>query len=112
MRRELPKAAPVSLWVQWKEADQLRKVRIEEWIINQQDGAVMKTTQWIFTGSVVANGVFMAQSEKSIAAVFHDPVALIDNPLQEGASDKIWFVNEAKVPAVRTELTVIVQKEI
>ena len=107
-----PEGSPVSLWVQWKDGDQIKKARIEEWIINQQDGAVMKTTQWIFTGSVVANGIFMAQTEKSIVAVFHDPIALIDNPLQEGASDKIWFVNEGKVPAVGTEVTVIVQKEI
>lgn len=106
-----PEGSPVSLWVQWKDGDQVKKARMEEWIINQQDGAAMKTTKWIFTGSVVANGVFLAQSEKSIVAIFHDPVALIDNPLQEGASDKIWFVNDKKVPAVGTEVTVIVQKE-
>ena len=106
-----PEGSPVTLWVQWKEGEQVKKARIEDWIINQQDGAVMKSTQWIFTGSVVANGVFMAQTEKSIVAVFHDPVALIDNPLQEGASDKIWFVNDKTVPAAGTEVIVIIQKE-
>jgi hypothetical protein len=106
-----PEGSPVTLWVQWKAGEQLNKVRIEEWIMNRQGGAAMEPTQWIFTGSVVANGIFLAQVERSIVAIFHDPVALIDNPLSEGGSDKIWFVNEEKVPAPGTDVTVIVQKE-
>jgi hypothetical protein len=107
-----PEGSPVTLWVQWKDGDQIRKARIEEWISNRQEGAAMKPTQWIFTGSVVtAEGVFLAQVERSIVAIYHDPVALIDNPLPEGGSDKVWFVNEEKVPAPGTDVTVIVHKE-
>ena len=71
----------------------------------------MKPTKWIFTGSYISDGVFAAQVEKSIVAVFHDPVAMIDNPHPEGASDEIWFVNEAEVLPVGTPMTVTVQKE-
>jgi hypothetical protein len=106
-----PEGDPVSIWVRWGQAGQARETRIEKWVFNEQKKGPMEPIQWIFTGSYIYNGVFMAQVEKSIVAVFHDPVAIIDNPLPDGASDEIWFVNEGKVPAVGTEVAVVVKKE-
>jgi len=103
-----PEGDPVSIWIQWKKGGRTESLRIEQWVFNKADGSPMKPTEWIFTGSIISDGVFMAQVEKSIVAVFHDPVAIIDNPLPEGASDEIWFVNESKVPPVGTEVTVII----
>ena len=37
------------------------------------------TLHWVFTGSLVRNGRLAAQVTGSIVAIFHDPVALIDN---------------------------------
>lgn len=64
---------------------------------------------WIFTGSVVRDGRFLAQTEGSMIALYHDPVALIDNSSPGGESDKIWFVKEDKVPPVGTPVTVIIK---
>jgi hypothetical protein len=106
-----PEGSPVNLRVRWQEGELPREARIEEWIVNREDGAPMKPTSWIYTGSVVANGVFLAQVERSIVAIFHDPVAMIDNPLPEGGSGKIWFANPDKVPVPGTEVTVVIQRE-
>jgi hypothetical protein len=105
-----PEGEPVDIWVQWNDGDQVKRARIEEWVTSKQDGNSMQQVQWIFTGSIVRDGVFIAQVEKSIVAVFHDPAALIDNPLPEGGSDEVWFVNEGKIPSVGTDVTVIIQK--
>ena len=104
-----PEGDPVTIRIRWQEGKQIKKARIEEWVLKGK--SPMGHTPWVFTGSFVSNGTFMAQVEKSIVAVFHDPVALIDNPLPEGASDEVWFVREGEVPPPGTELTVTIHKE-
>jgi hypothetical protein len=106
-----PEGDPVSIWILWQKGEKREKLRIEQWVFNRANKSPMNPVDWIFTGSIISNGVFMAQVEKSIVAVFRDPVAIIDNPLPEGASDEIWFVNESEVPPVGTGLTVVIQKE-
>ncbi len=69
----------------------------------------MAPGDFIFTGSVIRNGVFMAQVEKSIIAIYHDPVAMIDNPAPEGGSDELWYVNPQAVPPAGTDVVVSIQ---
>lgn len=104
-----PEGDPVSILVRWGNADKFREVRLEDWVILNKKP--LDKINWVFTGSVVSNGVFLAQAERSIVAVFHDPVAIIDNTMAEGTSDEIWFVNEKKVPPAGTSVTVVIQKE-
>lgn len=106
-----PEGDPVTIWVEVKTGGMPKKMRIEQWVQIQSKGESLEPMEWIFTGSVILDGVFMAQAEKSIVAVFHDPVAMIDNSLPEGASDEVWFVNEKAVPPVGTEVSVIIQRE-
>ena len=105
-----PEGDPVTIWVKWVDRGKIIELPIEEWISMDKNGASMKPIDWIFTGSVITEGVFLAQVEKSIVAIYHDPAALIDNPLPEGASDETWFVNETKVPPVGTKVTVTIKK--
>ena len=105
---ETPQGERVSISVRWKQDGKQEESRIEQWVAKGKDS--VGQIPWVFTGSMIIEGVFMAQVEKSIVAVFHDPTALIDHQLQEGASDEVWFVNEEKVPSVGTEVTVIIGK--
>jgi len=38
---------------------------------------------WVYTGSAVVQGQFLAQSGGSIIAIYHDPAALMTTPHQE-----------------------------
>jgi len=69
----------------------------------------IKSLDWLYTGSIVVNGRFIAQSEGSIAALYHDPVAMIDNASAGGESDKVWFVKEGAAPPVGTPVTVTIR---
>ena len=51
----------------------------------------------------------MSQETGSIAAIWHDPVALIDNASQGGESNRIWFVKQGTVPPVGTPVTVTIK---
>lgn len=120
-----PHGDPVIILVRWEQDGQVKTDRIEKWVMlvagggsrvmppgaPKLHGTIMELTNWIFTGSMFGlNGAFMAQVEKSIVAIYHDPVAQIDNPLAQGGSNRVWFVNEGKTPPVGTKVTVIVKK--
>jgi len=106
----IPQGDPVTITLRWNDAGTVKKVPIESWIIDKNKTAPLGPVSWVFTGSFVNEGVFMAQVEKSIMAVYHDPAAMIDNPLPDGASDEFWFVNEGHVPPAGTPVTVIIRK--
>jgi len=104
----MPEGDRVRILVSWQDKGKEKKVPVEQWITkgDRPAGAI----PWVFTGSVVMDGVFLAQAEKSIVALFHDPIALIDHQLAEGASDEIWQVDSASVPPTGTAVTVIIEK--
>jgi hypothetical protein len=106
-----PEGDPVTIHVQWKENNRMKDVPIESWVVDKNKKGPLDPVNWVFTGSMISDGVFMAQVEKSIVAVFHDPAALIDNPLPDGASDEVWFVNQGQVPPVGTKVTVLIRKQ-
>lgn len=64
---------------------------------------------WIYTGSKILQGEFLAQESGSIVAVYRDPAALIDNASPGGDNDEIWFVNQEVTPAAGTEVIVTIQ---
>lgn len=84
---------------------------VERWLANQFDDAVkdVDSMNWVFSGSYVDQGRFMSQESGSIAAIWHDPVALIDNASPGGESNKIWFVKQGTVPPVGTQVEVIIR---
>ncbi len=68
----------------------------------------MKHIDWIFTGSRTANGIFTAQAVGTLITTFHDPDAIIDNPLPEGADDMVYIVNAQVVPPKGTAIRMII----
>lgn len=109
-----PEGDPVTIRVRWKSKKNghMETAPIEHWILNMRNRKPMALVKWVFTGSMIYKGTFMAQVEKSMIAVFHDPVALINNPLPDGASDEIWYVNREEVPPPGSEVVVIIRRYI
>ncbi|MEW6221655.1 MAG: YdjY domain-containing protein [Thermodesulfobacteriota bacterium] len=105
---ELPSGDPVRLTVRWDAGGSPRTVPVEDWLLRRQVPA--SPLPWVFTGSVIDRGVFMAQTERSLVAIYHDPLALIDHRAEDGASDEIWFVNDQAVPPAGTPVTVTIRR--
>ncbi|MBI5742035.1 MAG: hypothetical protein HZA16_15125 [Nitrospirae bacterium] len=106
---ERPKGEPVEITIAFNDKeDRTVQVKGEDWIIikNKDEQRNVEKLDYVFTGSMVYNGQFLAQSSGSIAALYHDPAALIDNSSTGGESDDIWFVKEGAVPAVGTPVKV------
>jgi len=105
----LPEGDGIEIMVHWKGPDKEKKVRIEELVLQGKEA--VGEIPWVFTGSVVRDGIFAAQADKSIIALFHDPIALIDHRLSGGANDEAWSVNSLATPAVGTPMTVTITKK-
>jgi hypothetical protein len=82
----------------------------EAWVVKKTGvtSSTIDRLDWVFTGSVIVSGRFLAQDEGSIIALYHDPVAMIDNASEGGESDKVWFVREG-IPPVGTPVTLTIQ---
>jgi len=107
---EAPKGNPVEITVSYRKDGRMLPLKPESWIARKTEDKMVdaEPLQWMFTGSKFYNGKFMAQVEGSIIAIYHDPVALIDNASPGGESDRVWFVKEGAVPPVGTPVTLTI----
>ena len=95
------------------EANAANPIHPEAWLTQVVGDAkrVVPPLDWVYTGSVVRNGRFAAQYAGSIVALYHDPVAMVDNASAGGESNRIWFVNEDSTPPVGTPVKVIIRSK-
>lgn len=106
----VPEGDPVQLWVSWTDVSGKRvEHRAEDLVFDEKQKQPMTLDHWIFTGSQVMDGRFMAQVEQSIVATYHDPFAMFDHPLGTGMDDTVYFVNKKVVPPVGTPVMFMVK---
>jgi hypothetical protein len=112
-----PKGDPVHLQLAWQTEDgQTRKTRAEDLLYNQATRKSMRRTAWVFTGSYFApdpdnpgKNFFVADFERTLIAVYRDPAAIFNSPLDTGADDIYYAVNKETCPAKGTAVTLIIE---
>lgn len=106
----IPKGDKLDIWVEWELPGKKRKsVRAEKLVYNQKEKQTMQETYWVFTGSRIVDGQFLADTEGSMIATFNDPLAIINNPLPTGDDDTLYFCNEKLIPSEGTKITVTIR---
>jgi hypothetical protein len=103
--------APVRLYVGWTQAGTARKAPLEELIVNTLTVSPMKSGPWVYNGSRVVEGVFLAQRDGSIVTIIADPDAMVNNPRPGRNDDEIWRVNQNLTPPVGTPVEVTIELE-
>jgi hypothetical protein len=113
---ETPTGDGVTLTVAVRNSDGSRtEVPPETWVRKvapappREPGRQADPLQWVYAGSLIVEGRFMSQVDGSVVALYHDPVAIIDNGSPGGENDKVWFVNEKTVPAAGTPVTITIK---
>ncbi|UCE17442.1 MAG: hypothetical protein JSV84_11140 [Gemmatimonadota bacterium] len=104
-----PQGDSLEVWVEWQENGKPERHRAEDLVYNIAEKRTMEQTPWIFTGSKIVNGTFMADFEGCLIATFHDPFAILNNPLPSGADDTLYRVNESLVPEKGTPVNLILK---
>jgi len=108
---DTPKGDRVSILLSTTTGQTATLFPAESWLAIKTDEAMtdVSSINWVFTGSYVDDGRFLAQETGSMAAIWHDPVALIDNASPGGESNRIWFVKQGTVPPVGTPVTITIK---
>lgn len=102
-----PEGSPLEIWFKVRGAEKERLIRAEDWVYNTHAKRPMLRTHWVYVGSVLTPKGFMAEREGQIVTTFHDPFALIDNPLPGGGDDTVYVVHTEAVPPMGTPVTVV-----
>jgi hypothetical protein len=100
------KGPTVLISVTWTQDGKTQEIPAENWVFNRKTNRPMTSGPWTYNGSVIENGVFLADEESSIVAVVTDPTALVNNP-REGYDDNgIWQVRDEVVPPLDTPVEI------
>ncbi len=108
------KGPNVLLSVTWTQDGKQKQAAVEDWVFNLQTNHTMTPGPWTYNGSLIEDGVFLADSELSIIAAITDPTALVNNPRRGYDNDEIWQVQEEAVPPLDTpvELSITLAESI
>ncbi len=101
------KGSPVRISVSCSDQGKQKTAPAENWISNLQTNRAMTPGAWTYNGSLIENGVFLADAELSIIAVVTDPTALVNNPRKGYDNDEIWQVKDEAVPPLDTPVEII-----
>jgi hypothetical protein len=99
----------VKIEVEWQVKDKTNRCAIEEWVLDVKAKKPMATGDFVFNGSRVWEGRFIAQVERSIISAVVDPDSMFNNPRPGRDDDGNWQVRKDKVPARETPVRVIIR---
>lgn len=103
----IPAGPPVEVRVQWRgPAGAEHDVRAEALVKREPGGAAMAEHDWSFTGSRLIHEGLQADLDGSLIAIWHDPAAVLDNPLRSG-SDNAWMVDSDRAPVHGTPVRIV-----
>ncbi len=101
----------IKVEVSWKNGTDEKRVRAEELIFNSQTKSPMSKSAWIYNGSKIIDGTFIAQRDGSIVSIIGDPLALANSSQPSRDNDEIWSVNTNTIPPLHTSLEVTFKLE-
>lgn len=104
-----PPGEPVWIEFRWQQDGQDRRRPLEESIVTTNNGLTLPAGPWIYNGSYLQDGGFVAQREGSIVSIQIDPMALINNPRPGRENDDLHYVNPAALPPEGAPVTLAIR---
>jgi hypothetical protein len=102
-----PTGDAIDVFVEWQADGETQRARAESFLWNRLENRAVPETHWVFNGSVMVHGEFMALAEESLVVTYWDPYAIVNIPLPCGANDELVVVNTNTVPPYETPITFI-----
>ncbi len=106
-----PRGDPVELWIEWGEASQRKRVRIEQLLLDNRTNTTLPEGPWVYTGSTLLpeNGGYMAQLDGVLIGFVHSPAPIIENPGAGAVGAFGSLVLNKELVAPGTDVTLIVK---
>ena len=96
----------VGIEVAWRDERERRRRPAEEFVFNLDRQSVLTNASWVYNGSRVQAGRFLAQASGSIISLVTDPEAQVNNQAPGHDNDRIWVVNTNGLPGVGTPVEI------
>jgi hypothetical protein len=107
-KQRLPGQA-VAIELSWNVGGRETRQQAAGLIFNTEQKSVMRKGDWVYTGSRVAEGLFLAEIDGSIISLVTDAEALINNEGAGHDDDTIWLANTNSLPPTNTTVTVSIK---
>lgn len=88
----------VTIGLSWTADGKKIDRKAEELLFNRDANAAMKSGGWVYNGSAIWNGSFLAQKNGSVASLVTDVSALINYTGTGHENDQLWTVNTNSLP--------------
>jgi len=98
----------VRIEVSWNKDGKQRRVAAEDLIWDSAARRPLKKGDWVYNGSRLIDGTFIAQRDRSIVAIIRDVDALVNYPRWAREPDENWTVNAKICPPPGTEVQVTI----
>ena len=96
----------IEIMVEWEHNGSNHKTSINSMVLNQTDNRELSESGFVFTGSKVVEGTYLAEMDGSIIAVYHDNRATLNSRDLNSTSDDVWIANESKMPPKNLQVLV------
>jgi hypothetical protein len=108
---EVDRNAAVDVQVIWKADGQECRHKLSQLVTisltpSNRVAATLTNIAWLYTGSRVDDGKFVAETYGNIISLIRDPMALLNNPGDTRDNDEVHLPNARLVPKVGTPVTV------
>lgn len=87
---------PLGIKLEWNENGKTSSAPLEDFIFHTPQKTTLKRGEWVYNGSRLIEGTFLAQRDRSIIAIKADIDALINNPISCKENENDWVVNTNK----------------
>lgn len=99
----------VSIKLSWRQNGVEKIAPAEDLILNIIKKTQLKRGNWVFNGSRIIEGEFIAQRDRSIIAIKPDIDAIFNNPVSCKENENDWIVNTNIAPKINTPVNVIIE---
>lgn len=104
----------IDAWVEWERNGPPAKLPLHETVTladpdTRQSTGTLPGGGWLYNGSGLAGGEFLASQNGSIISIIRDPSALINNPGPSRDNDDIHTPNAAKLPKLQHPVRIVLK---
>ncbi len=102
----LPPLRTIEIFVEWEQNGTLYTREFSPMVLNQMEERSLEGNSFVFTGSQVIEGVYLAEEDGSIIAIYHDNRATINCKDLLSHSDDVWTANRKNMPPKDLPVTI------
>ena len=88
----------LDVWVKWDENGSEFCKALNSMTLNDLSKRILKEKSFLFTGSKLVEGEYLAQIDGSIIAIYRDSRAIVNAIDELSSNDDVWLPNEVNLP--------------